>query len=311
MSRILATGSALPKRRISNADLCQFPAHSLQLIEQKTGIRARRACGTGESASSLALAAGQAALSRSGRLASELDAIIVSTSTPDRLIPGIASTVQAQLGASRAWAFDLNAVCSGAIFAIKVAEGLLQSGQCTTILVVAADTYSRVLNPSDFSTYPYFGDGAGAVMLSSAKSGGIAEVGPIVLHTDGLGADLIQVPAGGYFAMRGREVFDFAVRRGPEIVAELLAGESILPGDVAHVLTHQANIKIIDAIAAKSGIPRERFWVDLDELGNTASASVLIAFDHLVTHQALVAKEHSLLVAFGAGLSWGGALLRH
>ena len=317
---ILASGSYLPGHVVDNRDLASlFPSSRLPMIEQKTGIRSRRHAAADEATSDLAFKAALPCLSQAGIPVADLDVIIVATSSPDRLIPATAARVQQLLGAAQAYAFDLNAVCTGSLYALNVAAGLIDSGRARTVLVIASDTYSRFLNPKDFSTYPYFGDGAGAVLLGQAQSGQAAGFHECILHADGTGFDTIQIAGGGarlpaplirnesdaYFSMNGRDVFEFAVKRGSEVLGELLTKSALKPADISAVITHQANINIIDQIAVKTGIPRQKFFVNLDKYGNTAGASILIALDEWLRSGGGASGDQLLLVGFGGGLTWG------
>lgn len=317
---LLATGRYLPEREVTNAGLgALFPASRLPLIEQKTGIRSRRHAAPEEATSDLAFKAAIPALLRAGIQAKDLDVIIVATSSPDRLIPATATRVQQLLGASSAYAFDLNAVCTGSLYALNVAAALIDSGRAANVLVITADTYSRFLNPKDFSTYPYFGDGAGAVLLGRSTAGGAPEMQECILHADGAGFDTIQIAGGGarlpwnrlsnendaFFSMNGRDVFEFAVSRGSEVVGELLAAAKLKPDDVSAVITHQANINIVDRIAVNTAIPRSRFFVNLDKYGNTAGASIFIALDEWLAAGGGRPGDQLILVGFGGGLTWG------
>lgn len=321
-SRIAATGHYVPPTTVRNEDLLQFPANSLALIESKTGVRARRHAASTECTSDLGFYAATACLARAGIPATDLDAIVLATSSPDRIQPATATRVQQALGATHAFAFDVNSVCTGAVYGIAIADAMVRTGQCRTAMVIAAEVYSKYLNRTDFTTYPYFGDGAGAVLLTASNGQpGIVET---LLRSDGSGADVIQIPGGGtmlpygamtqekdaFFRMRGREVYDFAVTRGAEIIGELLRQTSLTPADVAWVVPHQANINVIREISQRSGIPFERFIVNLDRYGNTAAASVLIGLDELMAGGQARAGDHVIVVAFGGGLSWGAALLR-
>jgi 3-oxoacyl-[acyl-carrier-protein] synthase-3 len=322
-SKLVATGSYLPERVVANEDLTQFPAASLPLIEQKTGVRQRRHAAEGQCTSDLGIEAGRTCLERAGVAAAELDAIVLATSSPDRVQPATATRVQEALGAKGAFAFDINSVCAGSVYAVHVADSMIRAGSCRTVLVIGAEVYSRYLNPRDFSTYPYFGDGAGAVLLQAleADAGGIERS---LLGTDGAGADVIQVPAGGTmlpfaqmqrptdacFKMKGRPVYEFAVTRGSEVVRQLLEACDVPAEAVRWVLSHQANTNIIDELSLRLGIARDRFVVNLDRYGNTAAASVFIALDELVASGRPTAGDTIVLVAFGGGLSWGATLLR-
>ncbi len=322
-ARILATGSYLPERVIPNEALTQFPATALPLIAQKTGISARRYAADDECTSDLGAKAARACLERAGVTPEAVDVIVLATSSPDRVQPATATRVQELIGARSAYAFDVGSVCSGAVFAMHAADALIRSGGARRVLVIASELYSRShLNPRDFSTTACLGDGAGAVLM------GVGEDGPTVvgtiLHTDGSGAELIQVPAAGtmlpyermerpqdaYFLMRGRDVQEFVLTRGVEVVEELLAANGIDKSDVAFVVPHQANIGVLEGLAQKLGIDMSKFVVTLDRYGNTAAASVLIAFDDLMASGRAVAGDLVVLVVFGGGLSWAATLVR-
>jgi 3-oxoacyl-[acyl-carrier-protein] synthase-3 len=320
-SRIVSTGSYLPSRVVTNQELVQFPAAVIPLIEQKTGVRCRHHAEPAQCTSDLAILAARQCLDRAHVSASAVEAVILATSSPDRIQPATATRVQAEIGAGRAFAFDVNSVCTGAVYSLAVADALIRSGQARLVLVVASEVYSKILNPTDFSTFPYFGDGAGAVLLEACE----ADCGIVrsVLHADGTGHEVIQIPAGGtmlasweadpklrYFTMRGREVFEFAVSKGSEVVLELLAQAGVDAGSVRWVISHQANRNIIDEIARRTGIERDRFVLNLDRLGNTAAASVLIALDELAAAGTLRRGDQIVLVAFGGGLTWGATLVR-
>jgi 3-oxoacyl-[acyl-carrier-protein] synthase-3 len=323
LSTIVASGVYLPSREVTNSELTMFPPESLPLIEQKTGIRARRHADDGQVTSDLAAEAGRDCLGHAGVNPDQVDAIILATSSPDRLLSATAARVQHLLGANHAFAFDINSVCSGAVFAIDIADAWLRVGRCRRILVIAAEIYSRFLNPKDFSTYPYFGDGAGAVLMEQSADNHRGLIGR-ALFTDGTGYDLIRIPAGGsacpasrikretdaYFTMSGRDVFAFATQRGPEAIHAALEKANVRPGEVRWVVLHQANINIINEIAQRSGIPRSRFFVNLQRLGNTAGASVLIALHELRESGELSAGDIVVVAGFGGGLSWGAVVFR-
>jgi 3-oxoacyl-[acyl-carrier-protein] synthase-3 len=320
-SKVLGTGSFLPTKVIKNEDLKQFPAPSLALIGEKTGVRERRHAADGESTSDLAARAALAALAKGKMNVADLECIVLATSSPDRFQPATATRVQHLIGATSAFAFDLNSVCTGGVYALAVANSFIQSGLCRNALVIAAEVYSRFLNPQDISTYPYFGDGAGAVLLGVSQDN--CGVGKIILKADGGGAEVIQVPGGGsmkpfamcnpqdlFFKMRGREVFQFAITKGAEIIEDLLSSAGLAKDAVACVITHQANINIISEISQRLAIPREKFFVNLDRYGNTAAASVFIALDEALTAGAAKPGDYVVMAAFGGGLSWGASLIR-
>ncbi|MBZ5626942.1 MAG: beta-ketoacyl-ACP synthase 3 [Acidobacteriia bacterium] len=324
ISEIVATGSYLPERVVKNADLKQFPASSIPLIASKTGVLERRYAAEGQSTSDLAVEAARRCLARAEVAAGELDGIILATSSPDQPMPATCNAVQAKLEAWAAFAVDVNAVCTGAIYALRMADAMIRAGQARRLLVVGAELYTRFLNPTDFSTYPYFGDGAGAVLLAGAEKPARPYILGGTLHADGRGADLITRPAGGsrlpypkmtdprqqYFQMNGRAVFDFAVARGAEVIDELCRAYSIPRDQVRHLVLHQANMNVLTTIAQKTALPLERFMINLDRYGNTAGASPLIALDELAQgNPARELKGTTLVVAFGGGLTWGGIII--
>jgi 3-oxoacyl-[acyl-carrier-protein] synthase-3 len=321
-SRIVSTGSFLPERVVTNESLSQFPQNAIPLIEQKTGVRERRHAGDGQCTSDLAAEAAANCLAAADTQPSEIDAILLATSSPDRIQPATATRVQMKLQATHAFAFDINSVCTGGVFGLHLANALIQSGAARKVLVVAAEVYSRYLNPKDFSTYPYFGDGAGAVLLSAAGDG--PEIVHGLLRTDGTGSEIIQVPAGGtmlpyarmtnpgdaFFKMAGKEVYQFAITRGPEVIRELLAITGIPKGEIAAFVLHQANLNIIETIASTLDVPLERFPVNLQKYGNTAAASVFIALHELLAGGTVGKGKYIVMAAFGGGLSWGAILIK-
>ena len=322
-SVILSTGCYLPENVVYNQDLKQFPKNLLPFIASKTGVEARRFAIEDMCTSDLAIIACNNCLKSVNFNPLALDAVILATSSPDRFQPATATRVQNAIGAVNAFAFDINSVCSGSVFALAVADSFIRCGICKNILIVAAEIYSRFLDPSDFSTFPYFGDGAGSVLLSATTTG---ERGILFskLKTDGSKADIIQVPAGGtmlpyykmknpkdiYFKMVGREVYNFAINKGAEIITEILEETGIHKSDLRCIICHQANINIIKGMANKLEIDNNIFFTNLDKYGNTAAASVIIALHELLSSSSLQNGDLVLLVAFGGGLSWGATLLK-
>ncbi len=320
---ILSTGSFLPDRVISNEDLSQFSPEARKLIAEKTGVRTRRHAAESECTSDLAIAAARRCLQKVEFSPDNIEGILLSTSSPDRMQPATATRVQNELGARNAFAFDINSVCSGGSFGIAVVDSLIRSGNYRTILFIAAEMYSKILNSKDFSTYPFFGDGAGAILFQ-AEPDGARGVLHSCLGTDGSGNDTICVPGGGtmmpfekmpgprsaFFRMKGEEVFAFTMDKGPKIILRLLEEAGVAADDVKCFICHQANINILHGIAGLLGIPRERFFVNLDRYGNTASASVLIALDEAISQGCLVQGDLVVIATFGGGLSWGANLIR-
>jgi 3-oxoacyl-[acyl-carrier-protein] synthase-3 len=318
-----ATGSYVPDLAIHNEALEQFSNAARLMISQKTGVFCRRHAASGQCTSDLALEAARRCLARTDVAESQVEAIMLSTSSPDRLQPATATRLQYLLGASNAFAFDINSVCSGSTYGIAVAHSLIQSGLCSNLLFIAAEVYSKILNPKDFSTFPYFGDGAGAILFQAQapSQGGVIKS---LLGTDGSGSDTICVPAGGtmlpfghitdtksaYFQMKGREVFQFAVEKGAEVISKLLESAGIEAGQVKCFICHQANVNIVLNIAEQLGIDDDRFYMNMFRHGNTASASVLIALDEAITRNIVCPGDLVVTAAFGGGLSWGANLIQ-
>ena len=266
-TRILATASYLPERVVPNEALTQFPAATLPLIAEKTGISARRYAAEDECTSDLGAKAARACLELASLSPEDVDVIVLATSSPDRAQPATATRVQQLIGARKEYAFDVNSVCSGAVFALHLADALVRSGAAARVLVVASELYSRgYLNPRDFSTCACLGDGAAAILAGNDERG--HTIVGTRLHTDGSGADLIQVPAGGtmlpyarmeraqdvYFTMRGKDVQEFVIAQGSAVVDELLATHGVDRGDVAFVVPHQANIGVLQGLAERLAI---------------------------------------------------------
>jgi 3-oxoacyl-[acyl-carrier-protein] synthase-3 len=320
-SVIEATGVYLPESVVHNDDLNQFPASSHFLISQRTGVFARRRAGEKECTSDLAAKAAKSCLDRADVAAGEVEAIIVSTSSPDRMQPATAARTQHLLGAENAFAFDMNSVCSGSIYGLALADSLIRSGQCSNVLFIASEMYSKILNERDFSTYPYFGDGAGAVFLSCRD--GDRGIMASMLHTDGKGSEVITVPGGGTmlpyskiqsiaqasFRMKGKAVYEFAVSKGTEVILQLLERSEKTPGDIKCFICHQANVHIIAGIAQAAEIPLEQFYINLYRYGNMASASVPIALDEALSKKVVQKGDLVVTAAFGGGLSWGANLI--
>ncbi len=319
---IQSTGSYLPENVIHNEDFTQFPSNSKYMISQKTGVFCRRVAGEDECTSDLAVKAGKKCLEKIDYSPDGVEAIIVSTSSPDRVQPATATRVQHLLGAHGAFAFDINSVCSGSAYGIATAASFIKSGTCNNVLFIASEVYSKILNKKDFSTFPFFGDGSGAIFFQAEESsGGVLHS---ILRTDGAKHDVICVPGGGtmmpfekmkspkfaYFKMRGKPVFEFAVTKGAEIILQLVDESGVSLEDVACFVCHQANANIILTISEKIGVPIEKFYMNLFRYGNTASASVPIALDEVITRGIATRGDLVAVAAFGGGLSWGANLLR-
>jgi 3-oxoacyl-[acyl-carrier-protein] synthase-3 len=321
---VTGLGMSVPSRVLTNSDLERMVETSDAWIIERTGIRERRIAAPGESTSTFAFGAAVEALNAAGLDPAEVELIIVATATPDMLFPATSCLVQHKLGAKRAAAFDLEAGCSSFIYAMAVGAQFISSGCFRNVLVVGADTLSRITNWRDRSTCVLFGDGAGAAVLQPVKPPrGIFSV---VLRSDGSGADLLKLPAGGsslptseettrnglhHLVMNGREIFKFAVRAMEEAAAEALRNGGIKQEEVDCFIPHQANIRIIDALAKRLCLPAEKVLVNVDRYGNTSSASIPIALYEAVSTGRIKPGSLALLVAFGAGLTWGALALRY
>ncbi len=324
VSRIVGTGSCVPERVVPNSHFDYLVENADEWIFSRTGIRERRFATADQATSDLATVAARNALVNAGVDARDLDCIVVGTSTPDMILPATACMVQEQIGAENAFSFDVNSVCSSFVFALETADGLIRSGKCRTAMVIGADTYSKILDFKDRSTCPLFGDGAAAVILRNDgdKNRGIQQT---YMRTDGRGWPLIQVPSSGsrapvtaetiaagqvFFQMAGKKVFVFAVEVVPGILVELCRRAGIEPGDIDFVIPHQANVRIIDVVAGKVGLPRERFLLNLERYGNTSAASVGLALDENLRNGTIGRGSLVAVLGFGGGLSWGGMLIR-
>lgn len=322
-SEIIATGSGLAERIIPNDFFDYLVDDADNWIQSRTGIRERRFVNDGQSTSDLATDAAKNALAEAGMDAAELDCIIVATSTPDMSLPATACMVQKNIGAGNAFAFDMNAVCSSLVFGIETADSFIKAGKCRTVMVIGADTYSKILDFNDKGSCPLFGDGAAAVILrATAKPVGLLQS---MIKSDGNGWELIQVPSSGsrkpvtaetianrenFFFMEGKKVFIFATDIIPKIIEEVTAKAGIKPTDLDYIIPHQANLRIIDHITKKTGIDREKFLLNLDRFGNTAAASVGLVMDENRKNGTIKAGNLVLVLGFGGGLSWGGLLFK-
>ena len=317
------TGRGLPTHVMTNHDFAKIGIEtSDEWIVERTGIKQRRIAKT-ESTCSLAAAASRAAMDRAGVHPGELDAIVLGTASPDRLLPSTAVELQAELGASRAAAFDVGAACSGFIYSTAVAEGMITSGLAETALVVGVEKLSTIIDWTDRSTCVLFGDGAGAAVLKRSKHHkGILST---FLRTDGTLADLLHRPGGGaanpfcdrtltersqFIQMNGREVFRHAVRSMADAAARALDAAKLTGSDIDVMIPHQANIRIIEATAKHAAIPMDKVFVNVDRYGNTSAASVPIALDEAIEAGRVKDGSTVLLVAFGAGFTWGSMVVR-
>ena len=317
-SVITGTGSALPRTCVTNADLAERVDTSDEWIVERTGIRQRYIAQEDETTSSLATEAARAALETAGVDASEIGLIILATATPDHTFPATATQVQAALGCGGGVAFDVQAVCSGFLYALATADSLLRTGMATKALVIGSETFSRILDWEDRTTCVLFGDGAGAVVLEAQD---VAEDGPGILssrlHADGQHKDMLYVDGGpsttgtvGHLRMRGREVFRHAVVNLAEVLREVLGDAGRDAGDIDWVVPHQANARILDATARKLDLPAEKVVVTVDRHANTSAASVPLALDTAVRDGRIKRGDLVMLEAMGGGFTWGASLVR-
>lgn len=319
-SVILGCGSYLPAKVMTNADIAQVVDTSDEWITERTGIKSRHIAADGELTSDLAYNAAVAAMEHAGVTAGELDLIVLATATPDNTFPATAVKVQAHLGMTRGAAFDVQAVCSGFIYALSVADNFIKAGQAKTVLVIGAETFSRILDWNDRTTCVLFGDGAGAVVLRATDGAGTAEDQGILsthLHSDGNHHDLLYVDGGpsstqtvGHVRMRGQEVFKHAVVNLADVVKEALAANGLTADAIDWLVPHQANRRIIEGTGRKLKLPAERVVVTVDHHGNTSAASIPLALAEAVADGRIKRGDLMLLEAMGGGFTWGGALVR-
>ncbi|HLG21979.1 MAG TPA: beta-ketoacyl-ACP synthase III [Candidatus Manganitrophaceae bacterium] len=322
-AKIIGTGAYLPEKILTNSDLEKRIDTTDQWIVERTGVRERRIAAKDEASSDLAYHAAQKAMKAAGAAPDEIDLIIVATSTPDMFFPSTACIVQDKLKATRAAAFDLSAACSGFVYALSVGEQYIRSGTHQKVLVIGAEVMSRLIDWSDRRTCVLFGDGAGAVLLGpSSSDNGILSTH---LRSDGALWDLICVPGGGSanppsekvlaerlntIKMKGNETFKAAVRSLEEVAWEALKANGLAPHQVGYLIPHQANIRIISAVAERLRFPMEKVVVNLDRYGNTSAASIPIALDEAVRDGRVKPGTLLLFLAFGGGLTWASALAR-
>ena len=319
-ARILATGSALPERVVTNFDLEKMVDTSDEWIRTRTGIRERRVAADGETTGDLAFRAAEQALRDAGVKASELDMVVLGTTTPDIIFPATACLVQDRLGATGCMAFDVNAACSGFVYALGVANNFVRTGQVKKALVIGAETLTRMVDWSERETCVLFGDGAGAVVLEASDEPGILAT---CLHADGGYKHLLYNPVGvsaGFsdeknhgvrIHMSGREVFKFAVKTFDALVGETLAAAGMQESEVDWLIPHQANLRIIEATAKRLGMSMERVIVTVDKHANTSSGSVPLALDAAVRSGKIKRGQNLLLEAFGGGFTWASAMVRY
>lgn len=317
-SKIIGTGSYLPEKILTNKDLEALVDTSDEWIQERTGIKERHIAAEGETTSDLAVAACRRAMKMANKTAEDIDLIIVATTTADKVFPSTACLLQKRLDIHGCAAFDIQAVCTGFIYALGVADNFIKSGAAKNALVVGAETFSRIVNWEDRDTCVLFGDGAGAVVIESSDEPGILSTH---LHADGSYEHLLCVPCGisegydllkkgeAYVYMKGNEVFKMAVNTMGKIADETLATNNFNKEDIDWLVPHQANIRIIQAAAKKLKLPMEKVVVTVDQHGNTSAASVPLALDTAVRDGRIKRGESVILEAFGGGFTWGSALL--
>ena len=315
----IGCGHYLPERVVTNDELARRIDTSDEWIRTRTGIRQRHIAAEGERTSDLAIAAAREALAAAGIAGTDLDAIILATATPDQTFPSTATRVQHALG-MRGFAFDIHAVCAGFIYGLANASSMISSGMARRVMVIGAETFSRILDWEDRSTCVLFGDGAGAVVLEAGAGEGTAADRGVLgtcLHSDGAHNDILYVSGGpsstktvGFLRMEGREVFRHAVVKLAEVADEVMEKVGVTASDIDWIVPHQANLRIIENTAKKTGVPMEKVVVTVQDHGNTSAASIPLALSTAVADGRIRRGDLLLMEAIGGGLAWGSALLR-
>jgi 3-oxoacyl-[acyl-carrier-protein] synthase-3 len=315
-SRIIGTGSYLPEKIVTNDDLARIVDTSDEWIRTRSGIRSRHVAAEGQLASDLALPAAQRAMEAAGVTGSQIDLIIVATTTPDIIFPSTACILQAKLGIAGCPAFDVQAVCSGFVYGLTIADLFIRAGQAKHVLLIGTEVYSRILDWTDRGTCVLFGDGAGAVVVAASDQPGILAT---KLHADGSHKEMLCVPGSvhagkvwgnPFVQMDGGGVFKFAVRVFEEGANEVLAAAGLGVGDVDWFIPHQANIRIMEATAKKLGMPKEKLIATVHHHGNTSAASIPLALDEAVRDGRVQSGQTLLLEGVGGGFTWGAVVLR-
>jgi 3-oxoacyl-[acyl-carrier-protein] synthase-3 len=323
-AQIIGTGSYAPEKVVTNADLEKRVQTSDAWIVERTGIRERRMAAPGENTSDMALQAARRALDMAGLKPEQLDGIIVGTISPDMPMPACAAFLQHKLGARRCFAFDVSAACAGSLFGLSIASQYIATGQAKRLLVVGVELLTRLIDWDDRNTCVLFGDAAGAMIVAPSADGNRGILSTHI-HTDGAATDILSIRGGGSMhpaseemlkqklnkvSMNGREVFKFAVRSLTEALAEAFEHNHVTAGDVTHVIAHQANTRILDAVLERVGIPSSKAFVNIAKYGNTSSASLPMTLDEANRAGKLRPNDTIAMMAIGAGMSWGSGLVR-
>ena len=316
-SQIIGCGSYLPEKILTNEDLAAMVDTSDQWIVERTGIRQRHIAADGELTSDLAFQAAENALRDAGMAAQDLDMIVLATTTPDNTFPATATKVQAMLGLTRGAAFDIQAVCSGFLYGLSVGDNFIKTGQVETVLVIGAETFSRIIDWEDRTTCVIFGDGAGAVVLKGSSSADGRGILSTHLHSDGRLNDLLYVDGGpsstktvGHVRMSGREVYRHAVHNMSSIVKEAMEANGLAPEDIDWVVPHQANKRILDSTTRKLGLKDDRVVITIERHANTSAASIPLALDEAIRDGRIQSGHLVLMEALGGGLTWAASLVR-
>jgi 3-oxoacyl-[acyl-carrier-protein] synthase III len=316
-SCVTGVGSALPKRIMTNDDMAKIVETSHEWIVERTGIHARHIAEDGETTRTLAVEAAQNAMAAAGVSAHDIDLIVLATSTPDQTFPATATLVQADLGIRQGAAFDVQAVCSGFVYALVTADALIKAGQAKHALVIGSETFSRILDWTDRATCVLFGDGAGAFVLSAAEGDGTSGIIAAKLRADGRYNNKLYVDGGpsttktvGHLRMEGKEVFKHAVVNMTSVMDDVMKAANVKPDDIDWFVPHQANRRILDSTASKLGIDPDRVVFTLDQHGNTSAASIPLAFDVAVKDGRIRPGHLVLLEAMGGGFTWGAVLVQ-
>ncbi len=325
-SRLAGTGHYLPEKRLSNADLEKLVDTNDQWIRERTGIRWRHMAADNECTSDLSLKASLLALEAAKLSPKDIDMILVATVSPDQPMPNTACVLQHKLGAKNCMAVDISAACSGFVYGFSIADQFIRTGTYKNILVVGAEVLHRFINYKDRDTCILFGDGAGAAIVSRAREDEDSKVYSAHLHADGSISDLFVLPAGGsaipfssrvldeglhYVRMKGREIFKHAVRTMSQSCDEALTTNNMKPEDVSWIVPHQANLRIIEGVAKHFDIPMEKVVVEIEDMGNTSAATVIVALDRAIRDGRVQRGQNILLTAFGAGITSGSLLMRY